>query len=195
MTQENNTVLIFPTFLKIYKNFISKSQCLEILKELKKINTKDHKALTKDNAKSSHNTNNNINYVLGDKINTDLLVLINQYAKEYGISELKITNSWYNIQLKNSVLSSHSHPSSVISGALYLKTDSLSSKIFFHNPNPYISFTQFNEDNHYNFNYVYFNVDVGSLILFPSWLIHGSNSTENKSDERICFSFNTQYKN
>jgi uncharacterized protein (TIGR02466 family) len=194
MTQENNTVLIFPTFLKIYKNFINKSQCLEILKELKKINTKDHKALTKDNAKSSHNINNNINYVLGDKINTDLLFLINQYAKEYGISELKIKNSWYNIQLKNSVLSSHSHPSSVISGVLYLKTDSLSSKIFFHNPNPYISFTEFNEHNYYNFNYVHFNVDVGSLILFPSWLIHGSNTTENKSDERICFSFNTEYK-
>lgn len=195
MTQENNTALIFPTFLKIHKNFINKSECSKIIKELKKINLKDHKALTQDKAKSSHNNNKNINHVLGKNINTELLLLINQYAKEYGLSELKITNSWYNIQLKNSVLSSHSHPSSIISGALYLKTDSLSSKIFFHNPNPYISFTEFKEHNHYNFNHVYFNVDVGSLILFPSWLMHGSNATENKSDERICFSFNTQYEN
>jgi len=194
MTQENNTALIFPTFLKIHKNFINKSECSKIIKELKKINLKDHKALTQDKAKSSHNNNKNINHVLGKSINTELLLLINQYAKEYGLSELKITNSWYNIQSKNSVLSSHSHPSSIISGALYLKTDALSSKIFFHNPNPFIGFTEFKEHNHYNFGYIYFNVEIGNLILFPSWLMHGSNSTENKSDERICFSFNTQFK-
>ena len=195
MTIENNIALIFPTFLKIHKNFISQLKCFEIIKELKKINVKEHKSLTQGTGKSSHNKKDNINYVLGDKTNKELLVLINQYAKEYGLSELKITNSWYNIQLKNSVLSSHSHPSSIISGVLYLKTDLLSSKIFFHNPNPYIGFTHFKEPNHYNFDHVYFDVDEGSLILFPSWLIHGSNSLENKSNERICFSFNTQYKN
>jgi uncharacterized protein (TIGR02466 family) len=195
MKKENNTVLLFPTFLKIYNNFIDKKKCENIIKKLKKIPLHNHNSLTENKAKSSFNKHKNINTFLGEEINNNLLLLINEYSKEYGMNRLKISNSWHNIQLKDSALSMHSHPSSVISGALYLKTDKLSSKIFFYNPNPYINFTEFKEYNQYNFQHVYFNVDIGTLILFPSWLMHGSNATENKSEERICFSFNTQYEN
>ena len=66
-----------------------------------------------------------------------------EYANEYGFQKLDISNSWYNVEKKDCVLNNHTHPMSVISGALYLKTDTLSNKIYFLNPNPFISFSNF----------------------------------------------------
>ena len=72
----------------------------------------------------------------------------------------------------------------------FIKTDSKSSKLFFYNPNPMINFTSINVRNNYNYEWIYFTPKPKTLILFPSWLQHGSNNTLNKSSQRIVVSFN-----
>ena len=46
-------------------------------------------------------------------------------------SNLEITNSWYNVQKRNSTLKMHTHANSIISGILYLKVDKNSSRLYF----------------------------------------------------------------
>lgn len=192
--KNKNNILIFPTFIKKCDNFLNKKECRNVIEELKKIPLKNHDALTEDKSASSHSNFSNIHTKLGDKLNSRLLSIINEYAKEYGYEKLILANSWHNIQYKNSVLSTHCHPNSIISGVLYLKVDSLSSKLFFYNPNPHVQFSNYIEKNIFNFKSKTFEVKNGCLIMFPSWLQHGSGHQENKSDERISFSFNTKYE-
>jgi len=186
--------LIFPVFVKQIKNFLSEKECEEIIFKLKKIELKNHETLTKDKGLSSHAININAINTLNEEFKIKLNEKINQYAHEYGFRDLNISHSWYNIEKEDCVLNFHTHPMSVVSGALYLKTDELSNKIYFKNPNPFINFSSFEKNNSMNYRYVYFNVEIGSMLLFPSWLEHGSNFEKNKSQERICLSFNTLYK-
>jgi uncharacterized protein (TIGR02466 family) len=83
------------------------------------------------------------------------------------------------------------HPGSSISGVLYLKVDKNSSKIYFYNPNPYNVILRKKQHNINNYEYMFFQPEIGDLILFPSWLKHGSDVDENMSEERIALSFNT----
>lgn len=189
-----NNILIFPTLIKKCDNFLNKKECKDIIEELRKIPSKNHDSLTLNKSASSHTNFSNIHIKLGDKFNNKLLLIINKYAKEYGYEKLVIANSWHNIQYEGSSLSTHCHPNSIISGVLYLKVDKLSSKLFFYNPNPYVQFSNYVEKNIFNFKSKIFEVKNGCLIMFPSWLQHGSGYQENKSKERISFSFNTKYE-
>jgi len=184
---------VFPVLIKQIKNLLTIEECDKIIFELKKIKIKNHEALSKNKGGSSHSIQPEVINKLNKKIKIKLKKEINEYAKEYGFKNLKISNSWYNIEKKDCVLNNHTHPTSVISGALYLKTDNLSNKIYFYNPNPFIEFSHFHESKFINYQHVYFNVEIGSVLLFPSWLKHGSNFEKNNSDERICLSFNTMY--
>ncbi len=47
----------------------------------------------------------------------------------------------------------------------------------------------FNEN---NYGYISFKPEIGDLILFPGWLMHGSHNDINLSEERIALSFNTK---
>ena len=119
--------------------------------------------------------------------------ITDDYVKDYGIRSCVISNSWVSYQYKNSILNEHTHPLSSISAALYLKADEHSSKLFFQNPNPFVKFTKSNSQNptQYTYGHVWFQPKNGSMILFPSWLVHGSGGEKNLSDERIVLSFNT----
>ena len=184
---------VFPVLIKQIKNLLTVEECEKIVFELKKIKIKNHGALSENKGGSSYSIESRVIDKLNKKIKIKLKKEINEYAKEYGFKNLKISNSWYNIEKKDCILNSHVHATSLISGALYLKTDNLSNKIYFYNPNPFIEFCDFNESKFINYHHVYFNVEIGSVLLFPSWLKHGSNSEKNNSDERICLSFNTIY--
>jgi len=190
----SNTIQLFPTVIKKCDNFLNKKECEYVIEKLKKIPSKNHNALTLNKSTSSHSNFSNVHINLKNEFNNKLSLIVNKYAEEYGYEKLIIANSWHNIQYKNSFLSTHCHPNSVISGVLYLKVDSLSSKLFFYNPNPHVQFSNYIQRNKFNFKDESFEVKNGCLIMFPSWLQHGSGYQENKSEERISFSFNTKYE-
>ena len=91
-------------------------------------------------------------------------------------------DSWCNIQGKDSTLDFHNHPNSVVSGIIFLKVDENSSKLVFQNP------TSLTKEIHQ------ITPKTGLLVMWPSYLRHGSGDSINKSAERIVLSFNTYWK-
>ena len=107
-------------------------------------------------------------------------------------------NSWIN---KHEYLDSthdHSHVNSLFSGVLYLKTDNQSGDISFKVP-PYdnpvtkgfqLEFEEWNMHNSCDYS---ITPKVGSLLIFPSYLVHGV--SENKSPfQRYSLAFNLHFK-
>jgi uncharacterized protein (TIGR02466 family) len=185
-------VKVFPTLIKYVSSFLNKKECNEVINLTLNKKLSSHLSLVGE-AKSTHGLNSNILYNINSNIIKKIQNKIDEYAIDYGVRKLKLDNSWVNIQNKNSVLNKHSHPDSIISGALYLKVDKDSSKIYFYNPNTYLTFVNVFKQTEFSCENYYFTPKIGDLLLFPSWLIHGSNDEENNSTERIVLSFNTSY--
>lgn len=185
-------VKVFPTLIKYVNSFLNKKECEEIINLTLNKKLSSHLSL-KGEAKSTHGLNSNILSNIKSNIVENINNKINEYAIDYGVRKLKLDNSWVNIQNKNSILNKHSHPDSIVSGALYLKVDKNSSKIYFYNPNTYLTFVNVLKQTEFSCENYYFTPQLGDLILFPSWLMHGSNDEKNNSIERIVLSFNTLY--
>jgi uncharacterized protein (TIGR02466 family) len=193
---------IFPVLLKRFENFLTPNECIEVLNRLIGESLNDY-GVFNGNVKTSFNAHvGQKSFTLDSiekhfNIKDKLQLAVNQYAKDYGSKKLKLSNSWMNVQYPDSKLKYHTHHGSVISGTLYLNVDDDSSGICFLNPNPFVSFIpefSINENaTEYSSQNVKFMPTVGDLILFPSWLTHGSDQT-NQSKERIVLSFNAEYE-
>jgi uncharacterized protein (TIGR02466 family) len=187
---------LFPTLVRRIKNFLSKDEIDLILAY--KPNLALHGALS-GNAVSSHSVKsvllNDIDHIVS--LNKRIYKIINEFRLEYGIIKLGIDNSWINIQEPDSRLNFHTHPDSVISGAIYVNVDDDSSKLYFYNPNPYLEYINYfnapETHTYLNYKTIYLKPNNGDLILFPSWLRHGSEDL-NKTIGRVVISFNTKYE-
>jgi len=183
---------LFPSLVTEIVDFIDEKKEKHILNIVKNNDSllKKHGAFTK-NAMSSHSELNFFKYLDND-FNEKLIKCVKIYAEQSGYEIHNIiTNSWFNIQKNNSILLNHTHPISTISGAIYLKVSDKSSPIYFFNPNPMVNFTRRkNENTPYSCKWVCFKPKARSMLLFPSWLKHGSNFKKNKDNLRIVLSFN-----
>ena len=92
--------------------------------------------------------------------------------KEIPIRNQRMAESWVTIQKEDSKLKWHQHPNSIISGILYLKVDDDSSKLVFQNP------TSMQGE------VVEIQPSPGMLLMWPSFLMHGSGNTINKSKDK-----------
>ena len=168
---------IFTTELAEQYNFLNQTEIDKLISSINKDDLSNHGSLI-GNAKSTFNKSKS--YFL-DK-HKDIKDKIEIHLQQ---DDLRVSNSWVNVQGEHSRLSYHNHPDSIYSGAIYLKVDDDSSKIYFENPDS-----------------IYWNyaepVSVmpvtGMCLMWPSWLKHGSGQTLNKSSERIVLSFNTSFK-
>jgi uncharacterized protein (TIGR02466 family) len=190
MKEEVKITYAFPIFIKQYKNFLSNQECKKIISFSKKEKLKNHNALIGDSYSSYHEDSNILDNI-SLNIKNKIIDRINNYVDEWGIDNVKLTNSWVNFQKKNSKLDMHCHPKSVVSGVMFLKTDLKSSNLYFYNPNPYIYLNTIKKNTCTNYSHIRFIPNIGDMILFPSWLQHGSNKDINLSSERIVLSFNT----
>ncbi len=181
---------LFNVQIKIYENFLNENEIENLLSIIKKDNYSNHRALIGE-AVSTYSLHKNI--LKNTDVEKKLHGNIYEYSNILGIEEQIIEFSWINIQKENSILKRHSHGVSPITGALYLKTDELSSNIYFYNPNPYICLMNL-KNNKNNYEYTFFKPKIGDLFLFPGWLQHGSDYETNNSKERIVLSFNTKVK-
>ena len=102
-------------------------------------------------------------------------------VKEIPIKNQRMAESWVTIQKEDSKLKWHKHPNSVVSGILYLKVDDDSSKLVFQNPTSMEGEVK------------EIKPKPGLLLMWPSFLMHGSGNTINKSKERIIIGFNTYW--
>lgn len=199
---------LFPVPVGIIDNFLSEKEIELLLKEVISIDHSDHGALSGE-AFSTHKVDGKLGRLLEDlshKLNIDFIERLNTEINDFagtnglvhnnwiqGMSRLMIDNSWSNIQKKGSYLRRHTHPNSKISGSLFLNVDQDSSKLYFFNPNPYIKYEDY--DKVTDFSSVNYSIQPsnGQLILFPSWLEHGSNEEINNTDKRVVISFNSAF--
>ena len=193
MTQTED-LTVFPTLIRKVTNFLTDVECAEIVSKIDLSEFSAHNAFA-GHAISTHmsQTENSINSIdqyinIKDRLKLEL----EGYTKTTGFKKIVLANSWMSIQYKNSELQIHGHPMSAISGVIYLKVDENSSKLSFFNPNPFLSITEISNYTPYTFGKFWIAPEIGDLILFPSWLSHGSDGINN-SDERIIISFNTLY--
>jgi uncharacterized protein (TIGR02466 family) len=192
-------VELFPSLIHVVSEFLSQQQCEDIIEYAKTLKNEVHDAIP-ENGISNHNLKYSFleevqkNVLSCTFINRAIQEKIDEYSESVGYSSLRISNSWINFQYPDSQLMRHTHPDSQISAVLYLKADENSSKIYFYNPNPYVFFTAHKEFTKYSFHKQWFRAIPGDLILFPSWMAHGSDGEKNQSDERVAVSFNTSLK-
>ena len=185
---------LFPTPIACIPNCITSKERLQLIKSIKNINHSSHDAISGDGL-STHSTLpvNKCPNILDRGIKKRIQAALDEYNTECGNRLSILDNIWSNIQNSGSKLLEHSHPESCISGALYINVGE-ESKLYFHNPNPYVYFTNRREWTPYNYEYKWIPVHNCELILFPSWLRHGGGDDDyiNQMDERIVVSFNAK---
>ena len=185
-----NIFSLFPTPICSVDDFITEEERKDLYKNIKQIEHSPHGAL-EGNAKSTHGKDN---IILNEKILDKLQYSILNFATEYGLEgDVSIGKIWSSIQNKGSILKEHTHPDSVLSGVIYVNVND-DSKLYIHNPNPFIMFTQLKNNNNFNYQYYWLKVTNCQLIMFPSWLKHGKNNEVNQMDDRVIISFNVVRK-
>ena len=108
-----------------------------------------------------------------------------------------LDNFWININPTGGSNKPHSHPNSVFSGVLYLKTPEGCGNLNFPHPNKNHSY-HFNQDtveeldNHTYINY-YHIPTVGKMVMFPSSYEHYVDGNSSNID-RVSIAFNTKFK-
>jgi len=102
-----------------------------------------------------------------------------------------ITTCWANINGKFASNSIHNHPNSILSGVYYLKTPEDCGGIYFSDPRPAARMLNppVTEFNLWTLPKVSYKPHEGTMILFPSWLLHGVD-TNMSEESRISLSFN-----
>ena len=104
---------------------------------------------------------------------------------------LNITTCWAIVNGKFASNSVHNHPNSILSGVYYLKTPENCGGIYFSDPRPasQMLIPPVVEFNLWTFPKVSYKANTGTMLLFPSWLLHGVDMNMSE-DVRICISFN-----
>jgi len=181
---------LFPIPIGSFRDFITTEERLKLLDVIKGMEYSNHSALEGD-AGSNHKSqcHSPIDFV-DDNIKQRIQSVVDNYTEESGHAPSKLHTLWSNIQQPGSVLREHSHPSSVLSGALYINVDD-NSVLPVHNPNPYVKFEEPYKPTIYNSYGTDLKVCNGELLLFPAWLRHG-NSNVNQMVDRVVISFNTK---
>jgi uncharacterized protein (TIGR02466 family) len=144
-----------------------------------------------------------------DNLNTlpefqELVNLIDNEVKMYFDMELGLTTDdihlscmWANVQIDGCRHHAHVHPNSFFSGVLYLdipNTDSIDpGNIFFIDPRPakQMQSPDYRKHNALTDRSYGFRPETGLMLLFPSWLEHGTDVCKiGKDAYRVSLSFN-----
>ena len=140
---------------------------------------------------------------LSHDFNPQLINILNAnahvFAKHLSLkTPMKLGNIWVNINKKNDYNVVHVHPGSQLSGVFYLQVPEKSGNITFLNPVGKMLDYDWGTESVTDFtSYTSSRWSVVStalqFYLFPSWLSHYVEPSENNTKERISISFNFKY--
>jgi uncharacterized protein (TIGR02466 family) len=124
-------------------------------------------------------------------VNVNVLEVANFLQWDLQKFSVNITTCWAIVNGKLASNSLHNHPNSILSGVYYLKTPEDCGGIYFNDPRPasQMLVPPVVDFNLWTFPKVSYKPHAGTMLLFPSWLLHGVEM--NMSEElRVCISFN-----
>jgi uncharacterized protein (TIGR02466 family) len=127
---------------------------------------------------------------------TQIKSIIPEISKDFGINkDIELTNTWININPKNSSNQFHIHPNSVLSGVYYVSANEHNGDLIFYNDaktdminNIFLNVNTINTCSNINY-----KPTTNRIILFPSWILHGV-GINNSSEDRISIAFNFDIK-
>jgi uncharacterized protein (TIGR02466 family) len=105
-----------------------------------------------------------------------------------------ITGLWLNVAAPGGAVRMHNHPNNFLSGVYYVQVQQGADTINFHDPRPQTAIIRppVTELTAYNTDQVVVDVEEGTLLAFPAWLMHSVDP--NRSDRlRISASFNAMF--
>lgn len=192
---EKTTCKLFPTIAHYFRHVLVPDQLQTILKHCLAADTGKHGSFVGE-AQSSFGKTSQLIEELESRhsnlqgLHAGLSGMLREYARELGFENVRMTNSWFNIQRPGSVLKHHVHPDSKVSAALCIQADERSSKLFLENPSPFLNLLRPDTYTEATFEFAKFALAPGDMVLFPSWIKHGSGSEPNLSDMRVVISMN-----
>ena len=192
---------IFPVPLYVAKRDL----IVEEEKEEKEIND----IIEEENSKTAQNLQSqSVNSHIFDTKLHNLKEFCEQHIKMY-VKEIinpkeeldfYITQSWLNVTKPGESHQQHSHANSIISGSFYIETD-VGQTISCYDPNqrvkqhiaiyPQEIINPQEITNFWSADTCSYIVGKNTLLLFPSWLVHGVIPNEQQTKDVISLSFNT----
>ena len=173
---------LFATPVLHSTNFIHPEAITALFVQCKEAQAGEHPTFV-GGASSNHNPDSDFLSVLGikGKVQNE----IDRATDFLGLDSQTVLNSWFNIQQPGSILKQHIHEQSTLSGAIYVNVGE-GSKLVFENPNPLAIYTRIGDG--------VFEIPVsnGDIVIFPSWMRHGSFYQENQIADRTVISFNSR---
>lgn len=188
---------LFPTPVLRIQQFLTAEECECAHQHILTLDLAQQHSAIVDNGVSSHNIESDIIHSVDSAVPgfaQRIQSALDEYAQAYRQTSLHVSNSWYSIQNQGSILKQHLHSNSIASAVVYVNSDKHAAPIYFDNPNRFVQYTnQVQQVNELNFEYYYFDAVAGDMLIFPSWLSHGSFYQKNESQGRTIISLNAQY--
>lgn len=117
---------------------------------------------------------------------------VNEYVKQIGWKGMcdgfVIKDSWMNVIDLGDFHTMHCHPGYTISGTYYFRISEKQGSIRFNNPNNLMYHCAFPQGT-LSPQTIDITPDDGDIILFPSWLVHGTQKNTT-TEQRISIAFN-----
>ena len=178
MKDKMNKLQMFGIYVWQWKNFLNEKECDKMIGAVQANDLRDYHYLT-GNAKTTMGNmgGGGQNHFLDFHKDIE-----DKIGKEWFVKDQRMSESWLSVQGKGSKLQYHCHPNSIISGLIYLRADEKSSKLFFQNPMSLDGETWSIQP------------ETGMMLMWPSFLMHGSGTSINESEERIVLGFNSYWK-
>ena len=186
----NEVLDLFPTLVMRFSNVFSQDELDRIFNTLKGEEAGSHDALIGRASSSYWSENSNLLFRLN--IQDKIQKCVDEYITHLQFKKVVVNRSWFNIQDVGSSLKMHCQQCSLVSGALYINVDERSSPLCFENPNHLGVYENWNPESpsKYNAEICTLKPQRGEIVLFPSWLRHGSSMVENHTIDRTVISFN-----
>ncbi len=111
-----------------------------------------------------------------------------------GTPAFEVTGLWANVAAPGGATRMHSHPNNFLSGVYYVQVQPGADTINFHDPRVQTGIVRppATELTAYNADQVVVQVEEGTMVIFPAWLVHSVDP--NRSGlERISVSFNAMF--
>lgn len=182
----------------VFKNDVDKELCDRTLKEVYKLKTSGQ-GFEYQTSWSSRDDLQNLPQF--KELETTILKNVKDVFDYLTLKrdEEYITCMWANVNKIGQQHPYHIHANSILSGVIYLKAPLGSGKTYFSDPRPSAKVLSFNYEDPIaewmSSNDWGHDADVGTMLIFPSWLPHGVDySAFDLEKDRVTLSFNIMIK-